>query len=75
MNDMAKLVGEASGKVYFDSFCGQIATFIEQKLKLLEICRIQSIKALELVDKNFGKVHQTAAWVNHTLEVLAAADG
>ena len=27
MNDMAKLVGEARGKVYFDKFRGQIATF------------------------------------------------
>ena len=75
MNDMAKLVGEASGKVYFDSFCGQITTFIEQELKLLEIRRIQPIKARELVDKSFEKVQQTAAWVNHALEVLAAADG
>jgi len=47
MNDMAQLVGEASGKVYFDSFCGQIATFIEQELKLLEIHLIQPITALK----------------------------
>ena len=75
MNDMAQLVGEASGKVYFDRFRGQIATFIEQELMLLKIRRIQSVNARELVDKNFEKVDQTAAWVNHTLEVLAAADG
>ena len=42
---------------------------------LLKIRRIQSVNARELVDKNFEKVDQTAAWVNHTLEVLAAADG
>ena len=27
MNDMARLVGEARGKVYFDKFRGQIETF------------------------------------------------
>ena len=75
MNDMPQLVGEASGKVYFDRFRGQIATFIEHELQLLDIRRIQSTNARELVDKYFEKADQTAAWVYHTLEVLAATDG
>ncbi len=35
MNDMAKLVGEARGKAYFDKFRSQIATFIEREKTLL----------------------------------------
>ena len=35
MNDMADLVGEAQGKVFFDAFRGQIATFIGRELDLL----------------------------------------
>lgn len=35
MDDMADLVGEAKGKVYFDKFRGQISTFIEREEKLL----------------------------------------
>jgi len=31
MNDMASLVGEARGKVYFDKFRGQIKTFIDRE--------------------------------------------
>ncbi|MBF0188010.1 MAG: CHASE3 domain-containing protein, partial [Magnetococcales bacterium] len=35
MNDMAKLVGEARGKVFFDKFRGQIKTFIDREASLL----------------------------------------
>lgn len=43
MNDLAKLVGEAKGKVYFDKFRGQIATFIEREKKLMA-ARIEAAK-------------------------------
>ena len=36
MNDMAKLVAEARGKVYFDTFREQITSFIDEQLKQLE---------------------------------------
>jgi methyl-accepting chemotaxis protein len=36
MNDMAVLVGEARGKVFFDKFRGQIGTFIGRESGLLE---------------------------------------
>ncbi|WP_394246213.1 CHASE3 domain-containing protein [Vibrio profundi] len=35
MNDMAALIGEARGKVYFDKFRGQIKTFIEIENQLM----------------------------------------
>ncbi len=37
MNDMAKLVGEARGKKYFDKFRNQIATFIEREQSLMAV--------------------------------------
>jgi len=36
MNDMAKLVGEARGKTYFDKFRGQIKSFIDVETGLME---------------------------------------
>ncbi|MBW3695763.1 HAMP domain-containing protein [Vibrio sp. T187] len=36
MNDMAALIGEAKGKVYFDKFRGQIKTFIDIESDLME---------------------------------------
>jgi methyl-accepting chemotaxis protein len=36
MNDLATLVGEARGKVYFDAFRGQIATFASREKILME---------------------------------------
>lgn len=37
MDDMARLVGEAKGKVYFDKFRQQIATFKERERMLMEV--------------------------------------
>jgi len=61
MNDMAILVGEANGKVYFDAFRGQIAGFVKTEKDLLEKRR-----KLESTEK--------AQWVEHTLFVIAEAE-
>ena len=37
MDDMADLVGEAKGKVYFDRFRGQISTFKERESSLMKV--------------------------------------
>lgn len=37
MNDMAKLVGEARGKVYFDKFRNQISEFIDVEHQLMKL--------------------------------------
>ncbi len=73
MNDMAKLVGEARGKVFFDKFRSQIATFIEREVALLaqrqdtfENMMNSGALAVEETRKNFG-------WVNHTYKVIAKA--
>ena len=73
MNDMAALVGEARGKVFFDKFRGQIGTFIGREAVLLEKRRADFQAADERVTKNFDMVEKTSGWVNHTHEVLASA--
>ncbi|MCJ8325118.1 MAG: CHASE3 domain-containing protein, partial [Rhizobiales bacterium] len=73
MNDMADLVGEAKGKVYFDKFRDQIETFIARENKLLMV-RSQEFKQAETaVNANYELVEKTMGWVNHTNNVLAIA--
>ena len=74
MNDMAKLVGEARGKFFFDRFRGQIAALVEQEVERLEERKTEFTDARDLVDTSFKTVEETASMVNRTLEVLAAAD-
>ena len=73
MNDMAALVGEARGKVYFDRFRDQIATFICREQSLLNERRSEFQAAEGAVSENFGLVQNTTGWVDHSHEVLAAA--
>ena len=73
MNDMAALVGEARGKVFFDAFREQIATFIGREAALLSERRSEFQGAQTSVGENFGLVQNTTGWVGHTHEVLAAA--
>ncbi|THB71603.1 MAG: methyl-accepting chemotaxis protein [Desulfovibrio sp.] len=68
MNDMAVLVGEARGKVYFDAFRGQVADFIAVEEELLAQRRNQRSS---LQDSNATG----ADWVTHTYEVILKANG
>ncbi len=71
MNDMAQLVGEARGKVYFDKFRGQIETFIEREAKLLAQRNDDNHKADRDLHTNITVLGETSKWVEHTYEVLA----
>jgi methyl-accepting chemotaxis protein len=73
MNDMADLVGEARGKVYFDKFREQIAAFIEREATLMVKRRADFETAQKSVGDNFATVSKTVDWVDHTHAVLAAA--
>nr|CRH04483.1 putative Methyl-accepting chemotaxis protein [Candidatus Magnetococcus massalia] len=73
MNDMAKLVGEARGKVFFDKFRGQVGTFIERETALLKKRRAEFDKAQADVQAGFDQLTQTEKWVEHTNKVLAQA--
>ena len=74
MNDMARLVGEARGKVFFDKFREQIATFIGREQALLDERRSEFQTAQSGVGETFRVVEATTGMVNHTHEVLAAAN-
>ncbi|CAG35021.1 CHASE3 domain-containing protein [Desulfotalea psychrophila] len=68
MDDMADLVSESRGKVYFDKFRAQIATFIEREETLLAK-REKKFQATN----SYGKGNDSAKWVNHTQIVIKEA--
>ena len=63
MNDMAHLVAEAKGKVFFDKFRSQINTFIEREATLLATRRTDFEAARDLVNEKFSL---TFTWVSFT---------
>ena len=75
MNDMADLVGKARGKIYFDKFREQIATFIGREAALLEERRAEFKTAGTALREDIGLAKVTTGWVDHTHEVLASAAG
>ena len=84
MNDMAKLVGEARGKVYFDKFRGQIKTFIDREAALLGERRNEfetaynELKQMATEDSTDVSLLETMkkneGWVAHTNKVIAHAN-
>jgi len=68
MDDMADLVGEAKGKVYFDKFRNQVATFIEREETLLAKREKES-----QTTSSYGTENDSAKWVNHTQTVIKEA--
>lgn len=73
MNDMAKLVGEARGKQYFDRFRGQIGTFADRERALLQTRREEFQKALANGTASASEVSSALRWVEHTHGVIASA--
>ncbi len=68
MDDMAGLVGEARGKVYFDKFRGQIKTFIKREEVLLAAREKNAASATA-----YGIENNSTKWVKHTQGVIKAA--
>lgn len=73
MNDMADLVGEARGKVYFDRFRDEIATFIGRETELMIMRQEEFDASKEAVERNLEIDWESNEWVNHAHEVLASA--
>ncbi|MCP3901767.1 MAG: chemotaxis protein [Desulfobacteraceae bacterium] len=73
MNDMAHLVGQAKGKVYFDKFRSQIAEFAGREEKLMN----DRIKKLERLKQSgnatINDIEKANKWINHTRDVIAEA--
>lgn len=72
MNDMAKLVGEARGKTYFDSFREKIATFTAREEELLQKRRNEFKVAKNSVGEAKAELVAAMNWVEHTNKVLTA---
>ncbi len=73
MNDMARLVGEKRGKVYFDKIRSQLKTFSDREKVLLEKRQAEFDEAQKSVSTDFDTVQKTIGWVDHTHKVLAKA--
>lgn len=73
MNDMAHLVAEARGKVFFDKFREQIAEFINRETTLLKKRDADFNAAEKSVGDTFAETVRTVAWVDHTHRVLEEA--
>jgi len=74
MNDMARVVGKAEGKKYFDTFRSQIRTFTDREDVLNAERKDNAEKAFEEAEKSTARLVETAEWVDHTIEVIANAN-
>ena len=70
MNDMARLVGEAKGKVYFDKFRQQIATFTAREQALMAARQKTAKEATVAATESLKTVSDNTTWVKHTYEVI-----
>ncbi|GGJ01997.1 hypothetical protein GCM10007978_44400 [Shewanella hanedai] len=68
MNDMADLIKQAKGKEYFDTFRGQLATFIQRERVLME-----SRQAAASQTQNIYELRELNERVEHTYKVIAMA--
>ncbi len=74
MNDMAALIKEARGKVYFDTFRTQIATFIAREETLIEQRQQAVEEATAQNEANAKFITEAAVWVDHTQHVIETAN-
>ncbi len=72
MNDMAKLVGQAKGKVFNEKFRKQINDFIAVERDRLNKRSVEFAEAKEAVNEQFTVVRKTAAAVEYTQSILSA---
>jgi diguanylate cyclase (GGDEF)-like protein len=74
VNDMAKLVGEARGKVFFDAFREKISVFIENEKELLRDRHEKFESAKENVRAAEKQMVSATEWVGHTHSVIASGE-
>ncbi len=68
MNDMASTVGEARGKLFFDTFREQIAEFISNEQNLLTLRQNRAAQSTDI-----NELKQLNQWVEHTYQVIVKA--
>ena len=74
MNDMAAIVKEAKGKMFFDTFRTQIATFISREEELMAQRRKAAEEADAQNEVNTELIGETAVLVERTYRVIADAN-
>ncbi len=74
MNDLARIVAKAEGKVYFDKFRQQISTFSDREQKLMEQRQVDGQKAATQAGEAIKTLSDTTQWVEHTYNVVAQAN-
>ena len=74
MTDLSKLVAEARGKTYFDSFRSQIGTFVAREEALLETRAAKFEGILKAGVATEVQTRNALDWVNHTHKVIAKAN-
>ncbi|WP_169544113.1 CHASE3 domain-containing protein [Sneathiella aquimaris] len=72
MNDMAKLVGQAKGKVYFEKFRKQLSELIKIEQDRLATRNAEFSEAKDAVKQQFAVVKEAAAAVEYTQSILTA---
>lgn len=73
MNDIARLVGKAEGKIFFDRARVQIKTFVEREEKLLGERRAAFNVAEQGVHQSNELIGDAVGWIQHTHVVLGRA--
>ncbi|MEH6404958.1 MAG: CHASE3 domain-containing protein, partial [Sneathiella sp.] len=72
MNDMAKEVGKAKGKVFFEKFRKEINEFISIERYRLGARKVEFGEAKDAVRAQFKVVQETASAVEYTQSILSA---
>ena len=73
MDDIARLVGQKKGKVYFDKFRGQIQTFIDRESKLMAVRQKEAKEMTAKGVENVYELYATTEWVDYTHVVIQEA--
>ena len=73
MNDLAAEVRKGEGKVYFDKFRAQIATFIKREEALLVTRKAEFENSLKQGTAMIAATMEALAWVDHTHKVISKA--
>lgn len=74
MNDIARIVAKAEGKVFFDRARDQISIFVEREQTLLKKRRSEFATAQRNAQRNSEIIQETTGWVEHTHKVLGRAE-
>ena len=74
MFDVTMEVGKAKGKVYFDKFRGQVATFVKREEKLMAQREAEVVNVTKAAAENRELIANTTKWVAHTRNVIETAN-